>query len=123
MGANLADPQNVGEKKDACGKRALTLSGIDHDKFTSCAMSSLSISASCAECYFATAQYGFANCKAACLLLSCPSAHPAPPLLLAQLLLHRPRPSSSPSTSPWPWQRVLHPHHQNRPLADPSCLS
>merc|ERR1712019_93917 len=66
-------PQNVGEKQDACGKQALTLSGIDHDKFTSCAMSSLSISASCAECYFATAQYGFANCKAACLLGWCKS--------------------------------------------------
>merc|ERR1719488_328800 len=71
--AALADPQNVGEKQDACGKQALTLSGIDHDKFTSCAMSSLSISASCAECYFATAQYGFANCKAACLLGWCKS--------------------------------------------------
>merc|ERR1711988_1513614 len=64
--ANLADPNNVGEKQNQCGTQALTLSGIDHDKFTSCVKGALSISDSCAECYFATAQYGFANCKAAC---------------------------------------------------------
>merc|ERR1712107_517312 len=33
--AALADPQNVGEKQDACGKKALGISGINHDKFTS----------------------------------------------------------------------------------------
>merc|ERR1711934_794925 len=49
------------------------LSGIDHDKFTSCAMSSLSISSSCAECYYATATYGFKNCKVACLAGWCKS--------------------------------------------------
>merc|ERR1711862_230419 len=37
--ANLADAKNVGDKQDACGKQALGLTGIDHDKFTSCAMS------------------------------------------------------------------------------------
>merc|ERR1711998_594492 len=71
--ANLADAKNVGDKQDACGKQALSLTGIDHDKFTSCAMSSLSISSSCAECYFATAQYGFKNCKVACLAGWCKS--------------------------------------------------
>merc|ERR1719198_322435 len=71
--ANLADAKNVGDKQDACGKQALGLSGIDHDKFTSCAMSSLSISSSCAECYYATAQYGFKNCKVACLAGWCKS--------------------------------------------------
>merc|ERR1711907_925926 len=43
--AALADPQNVGEKQDACGKKALGLSGINHDKFTSCVQSDLGISA------------------------------------------------------------------------------
>merc|ERR1712178_427727 len=57
--AALADPQNVGEKQDACGKKALGLTGINHDKFTSCVQSDLGISASCSECYYATADYGF----------------------------------------------------------------
>merc|ERR550514_2582587 len=69
--AALADPQNVGEKQDACGKKALGLKGIDHDKFTSCVQSDLGISAACSECYYATADYGFKNCKAACLLGWC----------------------------------------------------
>merc|ERR1712139_617368 len=69
--AALADPQNVGEKQDACGKKALGLSGINHDKFTSCVQSDLGISAACSECYYATADYGFKNCKAACLLGWC----------------------------------------------------
>merc|ERR1712167_497858 len=67
----LADAQNVGEKQDACGKKALGLSGIDHDKFTSCVQSDLSISAACSECYYTVADYGFKNCKAACLLGWC----------------------------------------------------
>merc|ERR1711959_77761 len=71
--AALSDPQNVGDKQDACGKKALGLTGIDHDKFTSCVQSDLGISASCAECYYATADYGFKNCKAACLLGWCKS--------------------------------------------------
>merc|ERR1711918_305057 len=63
----------VGDKQDKCGKDALGLSGIDHDKFTSCAQSELSISASCSEYYYAVADYGFKNCKAACLLGWCKS--------------------------------------------------
>merc|ERR1711977_508528 len=47
------------------------LSGINHDKFTSCVQSDLGISAACSECYYATADYGFKNCKAACLLGWC----------------------------------------------------
>merc|ERR1712004_374551 len=71
--AALADAQNVGEKQDACGKGALSLTGIDHDKFTSCIQSDLGISASCSECYYTVADYGFKNCKAACLLGWCKS--------------------------------------------------
>merc|ERR1719453_2232541 len=71
--AALADAQTVGEKQDACGKQALGLSGIDHDKFTSCVQSELSISSGCSECYYAVADYGFKNCKAACLLGWCKS--------------------------------------------------
>merc|ERR1712066_1117231 len=71
--AALADAQTVGEKQDACGKKALGLTGIDHDKFTSCVQSDLGISAGCSECYYTVAQYGFKNCKAACLLGWCKS--------------------------------------------------
>merc|ERR1712139_260806 len=69
----LADAQTVGEKQDACGKKALGLSGIDHDKFTSCIQSDLGISSGCSECYYTVADYGFKNCKAACLLGWCKS--------------------------------------------------
>merc|ERR1712014_550490 len=71
--AALADAKTVGEKQDACGKKALGLSGIDHDKFTSCIQSDLGISSGCSECYYTVAQYGFKNCKAACLLGWCKS--------------------------------------------------
>merc|ERR1711988_1106512 len=71
--ANLADSQTVGEKQDKCGKSALGLSGINHDKFVSCVQSELSISSSCSECYYTVADYGFKNCKAACLLGWCKS--------------------------------------------------
>merc|ERR1712211_169253 len=59
--ANLADAKTVGDKQNKCGKDALSLSGIDHDKFTSCAQSELSISAGCSECYYTVADYGFKN--------------------------------------------------------------
>merc|ERR1719174_2621815 len=71
--AALSDPQNVGDKQDKCGKDALGLTGINHDKFTACVQSELSISASCSECYYTVADYGFKNCKAACLLGWCKS--------------------------------------------------
>merc|ERR1712048_756 len=71
--AALADAQTVGEKQDSCGKKALSLSGIDHDKFTSCIQSDLGISSGCSECYYTVAAYGFKNCKAACLLGWCKS--------------------------------------------------
>ena len=61
--AALSDAKTVGEKQDACGKSALGLTGIDHDKFTSCVQSELGISSSCSECYYTVAQYGFKNCK------------------------------------------------------------
>jgi hypothetical protein len=69
----LADAKTVGEKSDKCGKSALGLSGINHDKFTSCVQSDLGISAACSECYYSVADYGFKNCKAACLLGWCKS--------------------------------------------------
>merc|ERR1711934_1065394 len=71
--ANLADASTVGDKQDKCGKDALGLTGINHDKFTACVQSELSISASCSECYYTVADYGFKNCKAACLLGWCKS--------------------------------------------------
>merc|ERR1712070_1365495 len=71
--AKLADAKTVGDKQNKCGKDALGLSGIDHDKFTSCVQSQLSISAGCSECYYTVADYGFKNCKAACLLGWCKS--------------------------------------------------
>merc|ERR1712226_1186291 len=55
-----------------CGKEALSLTkGIDHDKFNSCLSSAVSISSACSECYAVTADYGFKNCKSACLLGWC----------------------------------------------------
>jgi len=69
--ALLADGDAVGEKQSVCGKSALGFRGIDHDKFTGCVQDSLKIGSSCSECYYATAQYGFKNCKAACLLGWC----------------------------------------------------
>merc|ERR1711862_192826 len=71
--AKLADASTVGDKQDKCGKSALKLTGIDHDGFVSCVQSELAISASCSECYYTVADYGFKNCKAACLLGWCKS--------------------------------------------------
>merc|ERR1712048_772327 len=56
--------------------------GMDHDKFTSCIQSDLGLSSGCSECYYTVADYGFKNCKAACLLGWCKSGclsctHPA----------------------------------------------
>merc|ERR1712083_220511 len=52
---------------------ALGVTGINHDKFTSCVQSDLGISSGCSECYYTVADYGFKNCKAACLLGWCKS--------------------------------------------------
>merc|ERR1712022_65009 len=41
--------------------------------FTACVQSDLGISAACSECYYTVADYGFKNCKAACLLGWCKS--------------------------------------------------
>merc|ERR1739838_874045 len=71
--AALSDAKTVGDKQDACGKQALGFSGIDHDGFVSCVQSELAISASCSECYYTVADYGFKNCKAACLRGWCKS--------------------------------------------------
>merc|ERR1712025_264269 len=69
----LADAQVVGESQDKCGKKCLSLTGIDHDCFVSCVEGDLGISAACTECYHTVADYGFKNCKAACLLGWCKS--------------------------------------------------
>merc|ERR1711957_40335 len=71
--AALADASVVGDKQDACGKKALSLKGINHDKYVSCVEDGLGVSAGCAECYYTVADYGFKNCKAACLLGWCKS--------------------------------------------------
>merc|ERR1711865_1130004 len=67
----LADSDAVGAKQSDCAKNALGFRGINHDKFASCVKDGLSIGDSCTECYYTTAQYGFKNCKAACLLGWC----------------------------------------------------
>merc|ERR1711862_573677 len=71
--AALADPQSVGDKQNKCGTQNLGLSGIQHDCFVSCVEPDLGISAACTECYHTVADYGFKNCKAACLLGWCKS--------------------------------------------------
>merc|ERR1711865_861930 len=67
----LADSDAVGAKQSDCAKNALGFRGINHDKFASCVKDGLKIGDSCTECYYTTAQYGFKNCKAACLLGWC----------------------------------------------------
>merc|ERR1740138_1461347 len=57
----LSDAKTVGDKENACGKKALGVTGIDHDEFTSCIQSELGISAACSECYYPVAKYGFKN--------------------------------------------------------------
>merc|ERR1712048_1484191 len=54
-----------------CGTSALSLTGINHDKFNTCLTGAIGISSACSECYVVTADYGFKNCKAACLLGWC----------------------------------------------------
>merc|ERR1712157_230975 len=65
------DANDFGDASNKCGKAALSLTGIDHDKFNSCLSSAISISSACSECYAVTADYGFKNCKSACLLGWC----------------------------------------------------
>merc|ERR1712062_223842 len=43
----------------------------NHDKFNTCLTGAIGISSACSECYAVTADYGFKNCKAACLLGWC----------------------------------------------------
>merc|ERR1711920_675034 len=65
------DDNDFGDASNKCGKAALSLTGINHDKFNSCLTGAISISSACSECYAVTADYGFKNCKAACLLGWC----------------------------------------------------
>merc|ERR1712072_1230137 len=63
--------KDFGDKSNKCGTQALGLTGINHDKFNSCMKTEVGIDTACAECYAVTADYGFKNCKAACLLGWC----------------------------------------------------
>jgi len=65
------DANDFGDKSNDCGTKALSLTGINHDKFNSCLSSAVGISTACSECYAVTADYGFKNCKAKCLLGWC----------------------------------------------------
>jgi len=64
---------DFGDASDKCGHTALTLTGISHEKFNGCLTAAVGIGAACSECYAVTADYGFKNCKAACLLGWCKS--------------------------------------------------
>merc|ERR1712203_532450 len=66
------DANDFGDASNKCGKAALSSTkGIDHDKFNSCLSSAISISSACSECHAVTADFGFKNCKSACLLGWC----------------------------------------------------
>merc|ERR1711879_103170 len=69
----LNDAQAVGDQQDKCGKQAFGFFGIDEKKFTSCVEQGLGISHGCSECYYKVADYGFHNCKLACLAGWCKS--------------------------------------------------
>merc|ERR1711977_597082 len=65
--------KDFGDKSNKCGTQALGISGINHDKFNACMKTEVGIDTACSECYAVTADYGFKNCKAACLLGWCKS--------------------------------------------------
>merc|ERR1712048_1498866 len=65
------DSNAFGDQSNKCGTSALSLTGIDHDKFNTCLTGAIGISSACSEGYATTADYGFKNCKAACLLGWC----------------------------------------------------
>jgi len=71
----LSDPQNVGTKANTCGTSSYNIftGKFNHNKFNDCFSSSIGISATCAECYAATGEYGAKNCKADCILGWCKS--------------------------------------------------
>ena len=62
------DANASGAASDKCGHSAIGLTGINHDKFNKCLSDAVGIGAACSECYAKTADYGFKNCKGACLL-------------------------------------------------------
>jgi len=58
-----------------CGKGALSIwSGINKDTFNQCLQGRYQISESCSTCYYNAAEYGFHNCKSACLFSWCSSS-------------------------------------------------
>lgn len=55
-----------------CGKSALNiLKGIDETKFNQCLTTKVGFSSGCSDCYWKAAQYGYANCKLACISSWC----------------------------------------------------
>ena len=67
------DANTLGAASDKCGHGAISLTGINHDKFNKCLSAAVGIGATCSECYAKTADYGFKSCKSACLLGWCKS--------------------------------------------------
>eukprot|EP00966_Prymnesium_polylepis_P319855 7376281-Prymnesium_polylepis.1 len=56
-----------------CSKSALSIfSGIDETKFNTCLVGAIpGVSQGCSDCFWQAAEYGFKNCKSACLLSWC----------------------------------------------------
>merc|ERR1712032_1522943 len=56
----------------ACGKSSFSVfHGFQQDKYTQCLTRSANVSSGCASCFAASGQYGFDNCKSACLTSWC----------------------------------------------------
>ena len=55
-----------------CGRQALSIfSGISEAKFNQCLEGEVAVSQGCSDCYYQAAQYGYENCKLACLRSWC----------------------------------------------------
>eukprot|EP00966_Prymnesium_polylepis_P224878 5201289-Prymnesium_polylepis.1 len=56
-----------------CSKQALSIfSGIDETKFNTCLTGAVSgVSSGCSDCFYKAADYGYKNCKSACLFSWC----------------------------------------------------
>jgi len=58
-----------------CGHSALSIfSGIDETKFNTCLTGAVKVSTGCSDCYWQAAEYGYKNCKLACLSSWCSSS-------------------------------------------------
>ena len=55
-----------------CGRKALSIfSGISESKFNQCLQGELAVSTGCSDCFYKASQYGYENCKLACLKSWC----------------------------------------------------